>query len=91
MTEKINYSNDAQITENINKQLLSLKSLNKDIDSLNEFLNKKVNIKERNSYFDLMESSNVNDRIDFNWNMAYTLYTSYYCKYFYYCFYFKYY
>lgn len=70
---------DDNIEEEIENRIENLLQLNKDLDMFENFLSEN-NIDNKIKYQEFISKCNINERIDMNWNISYSLFTLFYSK-----------
>lgn len=70
---------DDNIEEEIENRTENLLQLNKDLDMFENFLSEN-NIDNKIKYLEFISKCNINERIDMNWNLSYSLFTLFYSK-----------
>ena len=70
---------DDNIEEEIENRTENLLQLNKDLDMFEIFLSDN-NIDNKVKYQEFISKCNINERIDMNWNLSYSLFTLFYSK-----------
>jgi hypothetical protein len=62
----------------IQERIENLNNINNNLDELEKLLDENL---LNQSYKYIMSEISPSERVDLNWNLSYTIYTMYYCKY----------
>lgn len=72
-------TDDDDLNDELENRIEKLNQLNKDLDDFQMFLSEN-NIDSKEKYEEFISKCQINERIDMNWNISYSLYTLFYSK-----------